>query len=206
MRTHTHTQCTCMHTHTHRHTHTHTHAHTHTHTLAGTHTHTHIHIDMIYTCFALVTATWWWGCCFWNKALTMNRQDHSWWQYSQPRWRGCSIFLGTRYKPLTLLTDNVTAEDSTHIHGHGDVLFLDVVVVLVYIQHDDGVGQCERCICVVEWLSIAFLKKKKKKDDKNAESSINQLWHSTYREILGWSWPSTITLPTQSDLPELYIR
>ena len=121
---------------------------------------------MIYTCFALFTATWWWGCCFWNKALTMNRQDHSWWQYSQPWWRGCSIFLGTRYKPQTLLTDNVTAGDSTHIHGHGDVLFLDVVVVLVYIQHDDGIGQCECCICVVEWLSIAFLKIKKKKTTK----------------------------------------
>lgn len=40
---------------------------------------------------------------------------------------------------------------------HGHVEFLGVVVVLVHVQHDHGVGQPEGRVSVREWLSIRAL-------------------------------------------------
>lgn len=46
----------------------------------------------------------------------------------------------------------------THLHGHGDVLLADVVVVLVCVQHDNSISQGESCIIAHERRAVYFLK------------------------------------------------
>lgn len=43
------------------------------------------------------------------------------------------------------------------LHRHGDVELFGIVVVLVHVQHDDGIGETEGCIRVSKRISIAFL-------------------------------------------------
>ena len=45
------------------------------------------------------------------------------------------------------------------IHRHGIVFRSMVLVVLVHIQHDDGVGQGEGCVCVRERIVVRSLKR-----------------------------------------------
>lgn len=59
--------------------------------------------------------------------------------------------------PKALSHKGTIPRQTTYVHGHGDALFLDVMVVLVHVQHDDGVGQREGRVCVVERLSVALL-------------------------------------------------
>lgn len=45
----------------------------------------------------------------------------------------------------------------THLHSHGDVLLSYIMVVLVGVQHDDGVRQSEAGIVDLEGITVHFL-------------------------------------------------
>lgn len=45
----------------------------------------------------------------------------------------------------------------THLHRHGDVLLSYVMVVLVGVQHDDGVSQSEAGVVAEEGITVYFL-------------------------------------------------
>lgn len=45
----------------------------------------------------------------------------------------------------------------THLHSHGDVLLSYIMVVLVGVQHDDGVRQSEAGVVDLEGITVHFL-------------------------------------------------
>lgn len=45
----------------------------------------------------------------------------------------------------------------THLYGHGDILFADIVVMLVSVQHYDSVSQGKACIIGHERRAVHFL-------------------------------------------------
>ena len=49
----------------------------------------------------------------------------------------------------------------TYINGHGNILFLGIMVVLVYIEHDDGICQGKSSVVIDEEQIVAFLRERK---------------------------------------------
>lgn len=49
----------------------------------------------------------------------------------------------------------------THIKSHWNALFLDIMIVLIHIQHDDRISKCESSITIEKRLLIALLQNKR---------------------------------------------
>lgn len=85
--------------------------------------------------------------------VSFQKQCHSY--FGKPK-----VFIWTAYSVESSSAENsvrMKEQEITHLYSHGDVLFADIVVMLVSVQHYDSVGQGEACIVGHERRAVHLL-------------------------------------------------